>query len=290
MSRTDVAEAELVDERRRRQLTDAGQRARVGPASNRTARAARGSPSRARPCRSQSRRCPRSVLDTSRSVTQSARRLVVTATFTISAPVAFIERIRSSRSAGTPSKSCHDRTIRFPSVLFSRSSNPARASTSTYSAPAASASRSSRSALFLRTGERAAFPGRPAGDDDRTAPAGERRADVRIAHAVEPQFDEVGSAGRRRWRRHAAGRDPPSSAPSRSRTVVASDIHKKSLFNRSAEEAGHLLVARWRSGQDGCLFRTGLSRRPNTTATKTCTHPPRCRRPAPKAYAGLTCD
>ena len=60
----------------------------------------------------------------------------VTATLTISAPVARIDRTRSTRSSGTPSKSCVDTTIRFPPVEAIRSrANGALNSTSTYSAP-----------------------------------------------------------------------------------------------------------------------------------------------------------
>jgi hypothetical protein len=36
------------------------------------------------------------------------------------------------------------------------------------------------------------FPGRPAGDDDRETPAGERVSDIEIGHAVKPQLEEVG--------------------------------------------------------------------------------------------------
>ena len=68
------------------------------------------------------------------------QRLAITATFTISAPAARIARTRSIRSAGTPSKSCDDSTIRLPPVAaISSEANAALNSTSTYSAPCCSA-------------------------------------------------------------------------------------------------------------------------------------------------------
>ena len=75
---------------------------------------------------------------------QSLKRRAETAILTTSAPAARMVRARSARSAGTASKSCDDRTIRRPPVWRRRSSNPARHSTSTNSAPRSSASPSIR--------------------------------------------------------------------------------------------------------------------------------------------------
>ena len=126
---------------------------------------------------------------------QSLRRFAVTAILTTSAPVARIAwaRVRQiGRHAVEVVGRQHDPAA--AGLRVTRSSKPARHSTSTYSAPRASASREEPTALFFRAVERAAFPGRPAGDDHRQPPAGERAGDVRVADRVEPQLDEVGVA------------------------------------------------------------------------------------------------
>ena len=81
------------------------------------------------------------------------------------------------------------------------------------------------------------------------APAGERAGDVGIADRVEPQLDEVGVGRPRRARcaqlRHRR-RGHGDTEQRWSLVIKPSTWHsqKKSLFNRSAEEARNL-VARW---------------------------------------------
>ena len=137
----------------------------------------------------------------------------------------------------------------------------ARHSMSTYSAPSASASASIRRRSSSEPANCAAFPRRPAGDDHRPAPSGERAGDVGIADACRA----AARPDRRRRPRRAAGAARPSSARSRSRTaaVCIGPTNKKSLFNRWAEEAWNSSSRSGRSGQGGCLF----SRCSNTTAT-----------------------
>ena len=232
-----------------------------------------------------------SFLDRSSSVTQSARRWVATATLTTSARVAFIERIRSSRSAGR----LVEIVPREHDPLSVRALQQVVESGAGFHIDVFGAGRQrvaqESMALFLRTGERSTFPCRPARDDDRTPAPCKGRGDVRIDHRIEPQLHEVGAAHRQHSRRHAAGPGPPSSSPSRSRTVAASSSYtKKASSTSSAEEAEHLLVARWRSGQDGCLFRTGLSKGGPIQPPREHGHTHRgCFGCAPKADVCWTC-
>ena len=75
-----------------------------------------------------------------RNVRQSCRRCAVTATFTISAPLASMACVLSCRSAGVPWKSWWDKMIRRPPVCAIRSAQLPCHSTSTYSAPSERAS------------------------------------------------------------------------------------------------------------------------------------------------------
>ena len=86
------------------------------------------------------RRAPAHSRPSSRRRRQSDRRLVVTATFTTSAPVASIALTRPERSFGMPLKSCSDSTTPVPRRRRTRSEKPADHSTSTYSAPRTMAS------------------------------------------------------------------------------------------------------------------------------------------------------
>ncbi len=80
-----------------------------------------------------------------------------------------------------PSKSCDESTMRRPPLRSTRSPKRARHSMSTYSAPSASASASSACRSSSDPAKLPAFPRRPARDDDRPAPPGERAGDARIA-------------------------------------------------------------------------------------------------------------
>ena len=81
--------------------------------------------------------------------------------------------------------------------------------------------------LALGPVEMASFPLRPTGHDDRLPPAGQRAGDIRIAHQIEPELNQISVNNRiapltqlcRRGR--GDGDDKKWSG------------HKKSLFNRS---------------------------------------------------------
>ena len=130
-----------------------------------------------------------------------------------------------------------------PPVCAMRSSKPARHSTSTYSAPERSASPSSRR---RSSSEPSNCPPSHAGRQvtiDRPPPARQRAGDVRIARpsraAARPDRRRARASRRRaqlRRRRRRHGH-----AELRLSSVIS---QKKSLFNRSAEEARNL-VARW---------------------------------------------
>jgi hypothetical protein len=68
--------------------------------------------------------------------------------------------------------------------------NPARHSTSTYSAPRSSACARSEPLVFAPL-EAAAFPGRPARDDDRPRTTLERPRHVDVLDAVQTELDHV---------------------------------------------------------------------------------------------------
>ncbi len=117
--------------------------------------------------------------------------------------------------------------------------------------------------LFLRPAEFAAFPRGAARDDRRPCPPRERAGDVGIADRIEPQLDEIrvlhGVAALAQFGRRGAG---DGYAEQRFG-------HKKSLFNRRAEEARNL-VALWRLRPR----RMPLQSSPNTTARPTSTRVP----------------
>jgi hypothetical protein len=118
--------------------------------------------------------------------------------------------------------------------------------------------------LLLRAAEFAAFPRRAAGDDRRPRPPRERAGDVRIADRIEPELDEIcvlhGVAALAKFGRRGACDGYAKQGFG----------HKKSLFNRRAEEARNL-VALWRLRPR----RMPLQSSSNTTARPTSTRVPR---------------
>ena len=126
----------------------------------------------------------------------------ITATLTISAPAARIARTRSMRSAGTPSKSCDDSTIRLPPVAAIRSAANAGLELDV-DVFGALLQRALENPPPLGFGvlERAAFPLRPARHDDRRRPPGERGGHIRVGDRIEPQLDQIGAGERAASRR-----------------------------------------------------------------------------------------
>ena len=137
--------------------------------------------------------------------------------------------------------------MRRPASWAIRSSKCARHSRSTYSAPSDSASARIR---LRSSSEPLNSPPSQAGRQvtiDRPAAPGERAGDVRIADRVEPQLDQIGVGDRvallaQLGRR--GGGDGDAKQWFR---------HKKSLFNRVAEEA-RKTRSLWRRCLGGCLF------------------------------------
>ncbi len=200
----------------------------------------------------------------SSSGTQSLRRLVLTASLTISAPVARIARARAMRSSGTPSKSCIESTSRRPAVSAMRSAKLAFHSTSTYSAPSASASlridrRSSsdpENCPPSQVGRQVTMTGRR-----RPARAPATFGSLTVSRRSSTMSATVTSSRLRR-----------SSAVVGAVTVTQISVrstNKKSLFNRQAEEAQITSVARWQVRPR----RKPLQESPNT-ASRTPTQRP----------------
>ena len=177
------------------------------------------------------------------------------AILTTSAPVARIARTRAvqigrhaveivRRQHDAPAAGLRDQVVEVARAIRGRRTRR----------PASSASRRIR---WRSSSEPANAPPSQAGRQvtiTGRAPAGQRAGDVRIADRVEPQLDEIGVARRASRRRR-------SSAVVGAVTVTQSswcrrhvNTTKKSLFNRSAEEARKSRSRGGRSGQGGCLF------------------------------------
>ncbi len=186
----------------------------------------------------------------SRSGTQSLRHVIAAAILITSAPVDCMAWTRAARSAGTPSKVWADRTIRRPPAPAITSSNCARHSMSTYSAPSDSASvRIRRRSSSAPVNPPPSHAGRQVMITGRRLPA---RAPATLGSLTESSRSSIRSASTtasRFWRSsavvaavtvtHRSGFDTVLNQPS----AVSAICNKKSPFNRSAEEARKLVCA-----------------------------------------------
>ena len=192
---------------------------------------------------------------------QSLKRRAETAILTTSAPAARMVRARSARSAGTDSKSCDDRTIRRPPVWRRRSSNPARHSTSTNSAPLSSASPSIRRRSSSDPSKRP-----PSHAGRQVTMTGTRRpasAPATSGSLTPSSLSSTRSASRtasRRWRSsavdvavtvtHRRGFGISSGGPKGPHYAATA---KKKASSGLSEEARDIARGK-RSGQGDCLF------------------------------------
>ena len=194
----DLAEPELVQHARRRNLS--GRMAIPGVRPGRmkvrgqhAGRQCRPPPYRSAPC------SPARSQLSSRRLSASER--VITATLTTSAPPR-ASRARARQVAGTPSKSCVDKTMRLPPVdaISSRQSR-LELDVDVFGALLRARSRESRfRSASLPSNAPPSHSGRQVTITGRR-PAGHAPRHVRIGHRVQPQLDQIGAratASRRR--------------------------------------------------------------------------------------------